>query len=314
MSSNYDMSSTANNLSYIDTLIGSYKSLKNKIMWFNYYRKAYQKFFVVLRSNLQNNYPITASLKTGEQVLLNSRDKTALFALLAANKNVNYDIQNDTAVITYRSKKYSEKKIKLYGLTQNLDAILAFSKDGTYDNLPVDGKIIIDIRACTGDTAIFFALNGAKKVIAVEPYPKNFEMARKNVTANNFQDTIEVLLGACGSSICSITVDPDYSSSMRSSLVESAAGVSIPVITLEQILEKYHISDPVLKMDCEGCEYDAILSASEEVLRKFSYMQIEYHQGYRNLMRKLEKARFKVSRIIVDTTHRGHIVAKRIDS
>jgi FkbM family methyltransferase len=313
MSSNYNMGTTENNLSFMDTLFGLYNSLKNKIMWFNYYRKAYHKFFTVLRNDLQNNYPIAASLKTGEQVLLNSRDKTALFALLAANKNVDYDIKNDIAVITHSSKKYPEKKIKLYGITQNLDAILAFSKDGTYDTLPIDGKTIIDIGACTGDTAIFFALNGANKVIAVEPYPKNFEMATKNVSINNLQDRIEVVLGACGSTMCSITVDPNYSSSMRSSLVESTAGVSIPVITLEQILEKYHISDPVLKMDCEGCEYDAILSASEEVLRKFNYMQIEYHQGYRNLKRKLEKAHFKVSRIIVDTKQRGHIIAERIN-
>jgi FkbM family methyltransferase len=245
--------------------------------------------------------------------MLNSRDKTALFALLSVHKNIEYDSKNDAAILTYHLKKSQEKKIKLYGLTQNLDAILVFSEEGTYDNLPMDGRTIIDIGACTADTSIFFVLHGAKRVIAIEPYPKNFEMARKNVETNNFQDKIEVILGACGSVQRSIMVDPNYSSSMRSSLVESTKGTVIPVITLEQILEKYNVNDPVLKMDCEGCEYEAILSTSETVLRKFSYIQIEYHRGYNDLKKKLEKARFKVSRTIVDTVHRGHIVAERIN-
>jgi FkbM family methyltransferase len=307
------MELSENNLSFTDRLFGSYKSLKNKIMWFNYYRKTYRKFFTVLRNDLQDNYPFEANLNSGERVMLNSRDKTALFALLSVHKNIEYDSKNDAAILTYHLKKSQEKKIKLYGLTQNLDAILVFSEESTYANLPMDGRTIIDIGACTADTSIFFVLHGAKRVIAIEPYPKNFEMARKNVETNNFQDKIEVILGACGSAQRSIMVDPNYSSSMRSSLVESAKGTIIPVITLEQILEKYNVNDPVLKMDCEGCEYEVILSTSETVLQKFSYIQIEYHRGYNDLKKKLEKARFKVSRTIVDTTHRGHIVAERIN-
>ncbi|HXX05491.1 MAG TPA: FkbM family methyltransferase, partial [Candidatus Bathyarchaeia archaeon] len=274
---------------------------------------AYRKYFEVIRKDLRNQYPFEATLLSKERILLNSRDKTALFALLAVNKDIQYDITNDMALIKYSSTKSQEKQIKLYGITQNLDAILVFGKDGTYDNLPMNRKTVVDIGACTADTSIFFTLHGANQVIAVEPYPKNFEMAKKNVKENNLENKIEVILGACGSTQSSITVDPNYSSSMRSSLVKSKDGISIPVVTLEQILEKCDSDNPVLKMDCEGCEYEVILSASQNILRKFSHIQIEYHSGYRNLKKKLENSGFSVSKILSDNALRGHISAIRHD-
>jgi Methyltransferase FkbM domain len=54
--------------------------------------------------------------------------------------------------------------------------------------------------------------------------------------------------------------------------------------------------DPViLKTDCEGCEYEVILSADEQTLQKFDLVMIEYHYGYKNLKQKLERSGFKVS-------------------
>lgn len=51
----------------------------------------------------------------------------------------------------------------------------------------------------------------------------------------------------------------------------------------------------MLKMDCEGGENDSILSASEDTLRNFSHIMVEYHYWYKNLKRKLEKGSFNVS-------------------
>jgi len=78
---------------------------------------------------------------------------------------------------------------------------------------------------------------------------------------------------------------------------ESNNGISIPLLTLESILKKNNLTcnEALLKMDCEGCEYEVILSASRHILRKFSYIQIEYHYGYENLKAKLEECNFSVS-------------------
>ena len=40
-----------------------------------------------------------------------------------------------------------------------------------YKWLDVEGKNVVDVGANIGDTAIYFALKGAKHVYAFEPYP-----------------------------------------------------------------------------------------------------------------------------------------------
>jgi hypothetical protein len=49
-----------------------------------------------------------------------------------------------------------------------------------------------------------------------------------------------------------------------------------------------------MKVDCEGCEIDVILSSDKKILKKFSQIEIEYHYGYKDLKYKLENCGFKV--------------------
>jgi hypothetical protein len=64
------------------------------------------------------------------------------------------------------SSKFIRSSVRLFCIIQNTDTILAFSdNDGTYENLPLKDKTIIDVGACTGDTSIYFALKGAKKLL-----------------------------------------------------------------------------------------------------------------------------------------------------
>lgn len=48
-------------------------------------------------------------------------------------------------------------------------------------------------------------------------------------------------------------------------------------------------------MDCEGCEYEVILSSPVDSLKRFSHILIEYHHGYKDLRDKLVSCGFKVS-------------------
>jgi hypothetical protein len=72
----------------------------------------------------------------------------------------------------------------------------------------------------------------------------------------------------------------------------------IPVVTLGEIIRRFDVDDQeglILKMDCEGYEYQIILSSDDETLRRFSHIQIEYHSGYMNLKNRLQGLGFKVS-------------------
>ena len=61
------------------------------------------------------------------------------------------------------------QKIKFYGGINNGDSIHSFL-DSDYSNLEFKEKYVIDIGMNIADSSIYFILNGAKKVIGVEPW------------------------------------------------------------------------------------------------------------------------------------------------
>jgi FkbM family methyltransferase len=57
------------------------------------------------------------------------------------------------------------------------ESILAIFEYGDwYEDLNVRGRVVVDVGAYIGDSAIYFALRGARKVVAVEPHPGAYEV------------------------------------------------------------------------------------------------------------------------------------------
>lgn len=52
----------------------------------------------------------------------------------------------------------------------------------------------------------------------------------------------------------------------------------------------------MIKCDIDGGEYDLFLKASDKTLAQYSEILLEYHRGYKDLVKKLEGAGFKVSK------------------
>jgi FkbM family methyltransferase len=184
------------------------------------------------------------------------------------------------------------KMVTLNGIT-NSDLVAVFINN-EYQNLPVKDKIVIDIGAQIADSSIYFALKEASKIIAIEPFFKNYMLAKHNVYSNNLQDKIAVVLSRCcgGIGYSQQLVQGDSSMDKLDMLCSAT-----PSVTLDNILNKNNIlgNEIILKMDCEGYEYEIILTSSRELLRRFEYIQIEYHSGYKNLKEKLEKSGFLYS-------------------
>src|SRR6266851_1823796 len=53
-----------------------------------------------------------------------------------------------------------------------------------YDLYDYRGGVVIDIGAYIGDTAVYFAKNGAAEVYSYEPNPINYEYLKKNINLN----------------------------------------------------------------------------------------------------------------------------------
>ena len=158
-----------------------------------------------------------------------------------------------------------------------------------------------------------FALKGAKKIIAIEPFPANYELAKKNIELNNLQKIIDIDLAGCSNKSGFLTVD-NKKSGGGASLTSSITGTKIPLFSLENILKQNNLDSAILKMDCEGCEYDSILKTDNEIMRKFSTIIIEYHYGYQNLVEKLESCGFQVEKtspMYYSHYHIGYIYATK---
>jgi FkbM family methyltransferase len=282
------------------------------------YYGTYNNYFTIIMHVLKRKFPVEAVLRKDKtRIILHSHVEAFFFTLVYNRRGIYYDIENN--MITFSPIPHAvdaKMSLKLYGGITNGDIFDTFLKN-TYRFLPVKGKIVVDIGANIGDTAIYFALHGASKIIALEPYPRNYELAKKNIEANIFSDKIVILLAGCAAKRGNITIDPNKSD-IFGSIVKSEYGIEIPLLTLEDVLNEYGISEAILKIDCEGCEYEVILSASDNVLKRFSDIHIEYHYGYRDLKEKLEKSGFNVSvtkpaRNLsrMNKQYVGHIYAKR---
>ena len=215
---------------------------------------------------------------------------------------------------------YHGKGVILYTVDPVGPQIEVFQND-EYRFLNVKGKEVIDVGANIGDTAIYFLLNFAKRVIAIEPYPANCEIIQKNLAINSIDDGKAIILNCAIGPRNLLNISSDVINSGAQESVPSHKGTVIDVIPLSEVISKYNLENAVLKMDCEGCEYDAILNESCKTLRFFVQMQIEYHYGDSLIKEKLETCGFTVKstpprfvpNINVDhyMTLRGYIYASR---
>ena len=64
-----------------------------------------------------------------------------------------------------------------------------------YYKLNFQNKVVINIGANSGATSIYFALNGAKKVIAIEPMPFTYDYLKRNVEVNKLASFIQCING-----------------------------------------------------------------------------------------------------------------------
>ncbi|WP_298279917.1 FkbM family methyltransferase [Ferroplasma sp.] len=205
-------------------------------------------------------------------------------------------------LINIKNLKISEIKLipngisfKYNGLPITIDPAIFSDPDSVffhedYKFLEVKNKDVIDVGMNIGDSSIYFSINGAKRVIGLEPYPYSFSFAEKNIKLNNIKNIILINAGYGNDS--KITISENISSS-GSNLVVSSIGKEISIYSLKSLIDKYNIRNGVLKMDCEGCEY-ALLNEDDEVFNNIWMIQIEYHYGCENLVNKLKSVGFDV--------------------
>lgn len=185
-----------------------------------------------------------------------------------------------------------------------------------YFDVDVKDKDVVDVGAYVGDSSIYFIQRGAFRVIAIEPHPFTYDMLHYHVTENkllppkiaHFIKPVNAGLASKPGRVC---VDAPSDRVAVTYFKSGDCSVTVPAITLGELINMFNIdpSETVLKMDCEGCEYDVILNDYEHV-RLFREVVFEYHGDPMVLLNVLKNDfECKLTRLdgvgFIHCTHRG---------
>ena len=203
-----------------------------------------------------------------------------MFGILTKCRHILYGIKRD-GIYYYVKRPYGT----LYHLDK-YEILEAIYEEHQYDSLDVIGRQVIDIGADTGDTALQFAYRGAKVIYAYEPNVnsmKAFDLTINKNPYRNIKPFHKAITGKEGY----IYINKDAKADRGVGLTEGT--FKLETTTLDNIVKEYAINNGVLKMDCEGSEYEIIDNASDKTLLAFSQMAIELHKGEGNIVSRLKK-------------------------
>ena len=143
----------------------------------------------------------------------------------------------------------------------------------------LQNEIIIDIGGHIGLFSLYASLkNPDGKIISIEPHPQNFSLLKENLNNNGFTN-IKILNKAVSNSNKNMELFIDSLDDSAHSIHRIGKNsIQIKGTTLHQIINENQITNcNMLKMDCEGSEFEIISSLSDEDILKIEKICLEYH-------------------------------------
>ena len=145
--------------------------------------------------------------------------------------------------------------------------------------------VVVDIGAAIGEFTIEAALKLTTGIVhAFEPNPGSLNILRQNLRANNINRVETYNLGVWKEEgeipLHFLNNEPLQAVSGNAQSAEARAikETSIPVITLEQLInEKVGGKIDLLKLDCEGAEYEILMNQDAMLFDMIDRIIMEYH-------------------------------------
>jgi FkbM family methyltransferase len=167
---------------------------------------------------------------------------------------------------------------------QDADDMISVYVDSDYGRLRVpwaELRSIVDIGATTGSFTLWASQRSPEaQIIAVEPNPEVYPYLLANIRANQLSGRVTCVAAALGpaAGVASIQAQGAYTTQTRFAPHDGGPGQTVRQLSLEQLLDETKtLHSDLLKVDCEGCEYDVLLGASRQLLGRFSNIVCEYH-------------------------------------
>lgn len=151
--------------------------------------------------------------------------------------------------------------------------------------VPRDSDVVLDLGANIGVFSTYAVrIIGAKRVIALEPVTSTFAKLKQNLSNNAMEPTVTAVQkgigGAVGTRSIYLGVSSPHSSLYYrgNPTFETGRNEDVSITTLDQLFADFALDKvDVCKLDCEGGEVEALLAASDEVLRRIKCLTMEYH-------------------------------------
>lgn len=148
------------------------------------------------------------------------------------------------------------------------------------------GSTIIDIGANAGYFTLFAAARFSQaKVFSFEPVPVNYAQLERHRELNESKSIHcfpQAVAGHAG--VINLTFDLSDSFTTTATIFASKKAaeksLAVPCVTLQQLMNENGIGKcDLLKMDCEGAEYDILYNCPADYLRRIDQIAMEVHRG-----------------------------------
>lgn len=142
------------------------------------------------------------------------------------------------------------------------------------------GRMVVDVGACFGAFSVLAVAHGAAHVLAVEPDPDNLQALRSTLVELG-DGRVQIVATAAGFDGTTNLHDGD--GPCRTTREPWDSNGTITSLTLDQLLGEcagrfgVDAADVFLKVDCEGCEFDLVLDATPDAMRRVERIAMEWH-------------------------------------
>ncbi len=152
------------------------------------------------------------------------------------------------------------------------------------------GDVIIDIGGNIGVVSIYLAKKYPfLKIYAYEPVLENYKNFKKNLKLNNISENVvklEHMAVTCDGRTVSMNINPinsgggSLSEIIGVGSIKQRENTNVSSTTIENIKKQNNIDKiKLLKIDCEGSEYEILENLSSDVLKKIELIRGEFHEN-----------------------------------
>lgn len=154
------------------------------------------------------------------------------------------------------------------------------------ENRVLSSPIILDVGANAGYFSLFAASRFPNaRILSFEPIPVNYRMLEQNKNLNPQCDINTFPIAVAGRlGEIKLSFDPNDSFTTSATIYKNNDSrnqeLTVSCISIDDIFEEHGIEKcDLLKMDCEGAEYDIIYNCPDTIFPRIDQIAMEVHTG-----------------------------------